>query len=102
MSAGSVAEVFPGLTGQRLDGFPVGDVALSRNGLNAGTGQLRGGLAGRGRVDIGDHDMRARRGQRDGDAPADAAAPSGHHGDLVSKLFHEFLPLPWTPKSSSG
>jgi hypothetical protein len=102
MSAGSVAEVFPGLTGQRLDGFPVGDVALSRNGLNAGTGQLRSGLAGRGRVDIGDHDMRARRGQRDGDAPADAAAPSGHHGDLVSKLLHEFLPLLWTPKSSPG
>jgi hypothetical protein len=44
----------------------------------------------------------ARLGQRRGDATADAAARSGYHGDLASKLFHEFLPLPWTPKSISG
>jgi hypothetical protein len=81
-----VAKVRPGLTGQRLHGFPIGDVAFGRDGLNAGTGQLRGGLAGRRRVDIGDHDMRAR---------------PGNHGDLASKLFHEFLPPPWTPKSGA-
>jgi hypothetical protein len=52
-----MAEVGPGLIGQRLDGIPVGDVALRRDDFDAGTGQLRGGLAGRGRVDIGGHDM---------------------------------------------
>jgi hypothetical protein len=63
---------------------------------------VRGGLAGGGRVDIGDHDMRARRGQRRGDAPADAAPRSGHHGDPTSKLFHETPSAAVDPKSSPG